>query len=243
MKPPLTPNAWLRFDVVALELGRLPDVRRVLEVGAGGGAVGARLARRYDYVGLEPDPVSFSVAEQRLTGAGTIINGDISALGADATFDLVCAFEVLEHIEDDEKALRQWRERLRPGGHLMLSVPAHQRRFGPADEGAGHYRRYGRAQLVELLDGAGFEPIAVRCYGFPLGYLLEWARNLLARRREDAQPADMEERTASSGRLFQPTDRLAWVTWLATLPFRLLQRAFGETDLGTGFVVRARRRG
>ena len=54
----------------------------------------------------------------------------------------MCAFEVLEHIDDDALALKQWREYLRPSGWLLLSVPAHQDQYGAADELVGHYRRY-----------------------------------------------------------------------------------------------------
>ena len=57
---PLTPNAWLRYDVITRVLPA--GVRDVLEVGCGQGALGARLAQRYQYVGLEPDPVSWAVA-------------------------------------------------------------------------------------------------------------------------------------------------------------------------------------
>ena len=98
---------------------RPPDRSIVLEVGCGQGGFGARLAQRYAYVGVEPDAISCAVAEQRLAaagGRGEVRNGDLSVVGADEMFDLVCAFEVIEHIEDDADALRSGRTRLRPGG-------------------------------------------------------------------------------------------------------------------------------
>lgn len=224
--PPLTPNAWLRWDVVRRLLDGLDDVQRVLEVGAGEGALGARLARRYDYVGVEPDPRSRERARER---AGTVLE----AL-PDESFDLVCAFEVLEHVEDDEAELRVWRDRLRPGGWLLLSVPAHEKRFGPADRRVGHFRRYEPDRLATLLAETGFETSRVVSYGFPLGYALEAGRHVLAKRGEG-------EGTAGSGRWLQPSDRLGWATRLGTAPFRLLQRPFARTRLGTGIVVLARR--
>jgi SAM-dependent methyltransferase len=224
--PPLTPNAWLRWDVVRRLLDALGEVERVLEVGAGEGALGARLARRYDYVGVEPDPRSRARARERV---GTVLE----AL-PDDTFDLVCAFEVLEHVEDDEDELRAWRERLRPGGWLLVSVPAHERRFGPADRRVGHVRRYEPDRLAALLAETGFENSQLVSYGFPLGYGLEAARHLLAKRGEG-------EGTAGSGRWLQPSDRLGWATRLGTAPFRLLQRPFARTRLGTGIVALARR--
>jgi SAM-dependent methyltransferase len=224
--PPLTPNAWLRWDVVRRLLDGLEDVERVIEVGAGEGALGARLARRYTYVGVEPDPRSRARARERV---GTVVE----AL-PDDTFDLVCAFEVLEHVEDDGAELRLWRDRLRPGGWLLLSVPAHEKRFGPADRRVGHFRRYEPDRLATLLAETGFETSRVVSYGFPLGYALEAGRHVLAKRGEG-------EGTAGSGRWLQPSDRLGWATRLGTAPFRLLQRPFARTRLGTGIVALARR--
>jgi glycosyltransferase involved in cell wall biosynthesis len=239
LEAPLTPNAWLRYDVVARMLPA--GVRDVLEVGCGQGALGVRLAQRYDYLGLEPDEASYVVAEQRIkaAGRGEVRNIRVDALGP-GQFDLVCAFEVLEHIDDDAAAVRQWAARLRPGGWLILSVPAHQRRYGPADELVGHFRRYDPAAMTALLAGCGLTDIEVRQYGFPLGYALEAGRNLIASRRLAAAPArSVAERTAASGRLLQPASRARGAaTRYGTAPFRVLQRSFPGT--GTGLIVLAR---
>jgi glycosyltransferase involved in cell wall biosynthesis len=236
---PLTPNAWLRYDVLTRILPA--GVRDVLEVGCGQGALGVRLAQRYQYLGLEPDQVSWDIAQQRISaaGRGEVRNMRVEELGPEQ-FDLVCAFEVLEHIEDDAAAVRQWISRLRPGGWLVMSVPAHQGRYGPADEMAGHFRRYDPEAMTALLASCGLTDIEVRQYGFPLGYPLEAARNLIARRRLTAAPgASLAERTAASGRFLQPAGRgRGAATRYGTAPFRLLQRGF--TGTGTGLVVRAR---
>jgi SAM-dependent methyltransferase len=236
---PLTPNAWLRYDVIQRMLP--PGVSDVLEVGCGQGGLGVRLAQRYRYLGVEPDQASYSVAQQRMSaaGRGEVRNIGVAALGAQR-FDLVCAFEVLEHIEDDAAAVREWLARLRPGGWLILSVPAHQRRYGPADELVGHVRRYDPAALAALLAASGGTAIVLRQYGCPLGYLLEAARNVLARRRlAAAGTRSAAERTAASGRLLQPA---GWARGTAiqcgTAPFRMLQRAFPDT--GPGLVALAR---
>ena len=236
---PLTPNGWLRYDVVGRMLPA--GVSDVLEVGCGQGAFGARLAQRYHYLGVEPDRASWTVAEQRIraAGHGEVRNIAVGALGAER-FDLVCAFEVLEHIEDDAAAVKEWAARLRGRGWLLLSVPAFQRRYGPADELVGHFRRYDPGALTALLDGCGFGEIEIRQYGFPLGYLLEAARNVIARRRlRAAAAATVAERTAGSGRLFQPSGRIrGTATQWGTAPFRLIQRAVPARR--PGLVVLAR---
>jgi SAM-dependent methyltransferase len=236
---PLAPNAWLRYDAVERMLPA--GVTDVAEIGCGRGAFGARLAQRYSYLGVEPDRESWAVAKARIDGLGRgeVRNVSSSALSGQR-FDLVCAFEVLEHIENDADALSEWARLLRPGGWLLLSVPAHQRRFGPWDELVGHFRRYDERMITRLLDNAGFTDITVRLYGFPLGYLLEPVRNAVGRRRLAAAAGQsQEERTSGSGRQLQPSGGAlgAVVAWV-TIPFRLLQRATPKA--GTGLVVRAR---
>ncbi|MGI5239946.1 class I SAM-dependent methyltransferase [Dactylosporangium sp. CA-139066] len=231
---PLSLNAWLRLDVVDRLLP--PQATDVLEVGCGQGGFAVRLARRYRYTGIEPDPQSFAVAQHRLGGAGTVANIRLEELPP-ARFDVVCAFEVLEHLDDDVAAVAAWAGRLRPGGRLVVSVPAYQHRFGPADQLVGHVRRYDPAGLEALLAGAGLERVEVRHYGMPLGYALETGRNIIARRRlrrvGDVLPA---QRTAASGRLLQPARPLRGLAhrW-GTLPFRLLQRA--SPGRGPGLVA------
>lgn len=235
---PLTPMAWLRYDLVRRMLPA--GVTRVLEVGCGQGALAARLAKDFSYLGVEPDQASCAVASQRLAlvGAGEVRNLAFGELG-EQDFDLVGAFEVLEHIEDDRGAVQDWASRLRPGGWLLLSVPAYQRRFSAADEYVGHFRRYDPDVLAGVLSGAGFTDITIRHYGMPLGYLLESVRTRITQRWLQGAPGtSREERTSGSGRLFQPSGAIGVGTRLGTAPFRLLQRAF--PGRGTGLVALAR---
>jgi SAM-dependent methyltransferase len=243
MTPALSLHAWLRYDAISRQLRRATDVRSVLEIGAGQGAVGVMLARRYAYTGLEPDPTSFATARSRFARAGVreMVNGDLTALGSGAAFDLVCAFEVLEHIEDDAAVIAEWVTAIRPGGWLLLSVPAGRDRVGAADRKVGHYRRYDREDLAALLTAAGLVDTSLVTYGFPAGYVLEAGRNMLARRLQTRD--SMSDRTAASGRWLQPPDWAASATWALGLSFRALQRPFGSGRFGTGLVALARRPG
>lgn len=238
--PPLTPYAHLRWDVVRR---LIPAERsRILEVGCGQGAVAVRLAARHDYTGTELDEASLDVARRRLAAADVraeLVHGPLESLPDDAPFDVVCAFEVLEHIEEDEKALAEWAARLRPGGLLLLSTPAWQSRFGPMDEAVGHFRRYDPGALRDRLAGAGLTDVGLRLYGMPLGYALEAVRNRIAAGGSLNEDGSVADRTARSGRLFQPSTAVVGAAiGLGTLPFRLAQRAFPRT--GTGLVAWAR---
>lgn len=258
--PALPLNAWLRWDLVRRLVP--PGVATVLEVGCGQGAVGTRLALGHDYLGVEPDGTSYATAAQRLAsvGRGEVRNGMVEdVVEAGRTFDLVCAFEVLEHLEDDAAAVAGWVGRVRPGGWLLLSTPAFQSRYGPFDTIVGHYRRYELAGMRALLEGAGLVEVEVVAYGAGLGEVLEAARNVIGRRRLKAGGAggggghsgvatgtttaptaqEMASMTSASGRLMQPPAALATATQAVTAPFRLAQRRFPER--GTGLVARGRR--
>lgn len=238
--PPLMPNAALRWDVVSRLLpGTLGDV---IEIGCGQGAAAVRLARRADrFVALEPDPKSFSIAKARVGDLGTVHNMSSTDLPDGERFDTLCAFEVLEHIEDDRAAFQDWVSRLRAGGRIVLSVPAYPERFSHADEVAGHFRRYDRSGMTALLEGAGLQNIEIVHYGFPSGYALEAARNYLAQRHlaGEAGGMDIAQRTASSGRMFQPGSAVSRVMLSAvTIPMIWVQRVF--PDRGIGMIATAR---
>jgi SAM-dependent methyltransferase len=239
--PPLAIRAWLRYDVVKRVIARLRP-RTALEIGCGQGAFGARLAEDVKYLGVEPDKSSFDVACSRIEPrGGEVLNGIHNVVPEGSTYDLVCAFEVLEHIEDDKGALAEWVPLVRPGGHLVLSVPAFQDRFGAMDTHAGHFRRYSPAQLEARLVEAGLTDVEITVYGWPLGYALEAVRNRIdAKKLRAAGDASIEELTAASGRTFQPTSRRmgAFVN-AATVPFRYVQRT--RPKAGTGLVAVARR--
>jgi len=231
--------AWLRFDSIGRAL-RTAHPNDVLEMGAGEGAMGAWLASRYSYTCVEPDDRSRSKAEQRLAavGRGRAL-AQFAELG-DERFDMVCAFEVLEHIEDDTRALEEWRERLRPGGWLLMSVPAHQKKYAAADRAAGHFRRYEQADLSALLDKTGYDVDMLRSYGVGFGDLLHHGRSFIVGRRAEAPTH--EERSLSSGRFLQPTGSAIPLAYAAiTAPFRILQMPFARSDIGAGYVLLARR--
>ncbi|GGL87019.1 class I SAM-dependent methyltransferase [Nakamurella endophytica] len=237
---PLTPRAALRWPLIKRAVRRAQP-GTIVEIGCGQGAMGARLVGlTREYVAVEPDPTSYRVACERIEPrGGTVVNGLTDDLPAGRTYDMACAFEVLEHLEDDAGALRDWAPRIRPGGHLVLSVPAWQHMFGPWDKAVGHYRRYSPDDLAGTLRDNGFEPVDISLYGWPLAFALEAIRNRVA----DGSPIQEEsapEQTAHSGRWLQPSKRISDVgITVGILPFQALQRIVPKK--GNGIVAVARR--
>jgi SAM-dependent methyltransferase len=242
--PPLSLHAWLRYSVIRQLLAE-SAAATLLEIGVGQGSLGVILASRFDYTGIELDSVSLSTARRRFVRFGVdperLLFGGLEQV-AGRRFDLVCAFEVLEHFEDDLAALTQWRDFVAAGGSLCVSVPAGAHRFAAADEKAGHFRRYSRRDVEQLLIAAGFADVRVLNYGVPVGYALEHVRNVLARRYLRA-PRSYDERTRSSGRWLQPPEWAARLTQACAYPFCQLQRPFMNRDAGTGVVALGTLRG
>jgi SAM-dependent methyltransferase len=165
-------------------------------------------------------------------------------------FDVLCAFDVLEHIKDDQEALAQWVTWLRPGGVLMMSVPAHMRLWTTGDEWAGHYRRYGRNTLQKLLIDNGLEVTAFECYGFPLTNFSERLSAPIYRYRIKSQvcSADCGRKRNNDRSGIDRSPHLRIFPVLSSIPGKLVVRFFAaiqgvfiRTDLGTGYVVKARR--
>lgn len=158
----------------------------------------------------------------------------------DGSASYLMAFEVLEHVEDDLGVLSAWARKLRPGGRVLITVPAHMRKFSATDRRVGHVRRYERDELERLLRAAGFVEIRVANYGFPLGNI---TRRVM-RRLESQEPEtlDRQEQVGRSVRsgVEQPAavNRLSKFVNLWTLaPFLAAQRAFYAQDRGDGYVA------
>ncbi len=84
------------------------------------------------------------------------------------SFDALIAGEVLEHIDNDELAVKEFYRVLRKGGIAIITVPAHPRLWSLDDEWSGHKRRYKKEQLKKLLESNNFQTLSCYYWGFPL---------------------------------------------------------------------------
>ena len=146
------------LGLIERHLGGTP-IERALDLGAGAGGFLpglARLARRV--WPADSDPRSLAACGRRELPANVAapIRSSCEALPfEDSSFDLVCLFDVLEHIDDDIACLREVRRVLRPGGSLFASVPAYPALYSGNDRIADHKRRYTRSCLANALEQAG----------------------------------------------------------------------------------------
>lgn len=163
---------------------------------------------------------------------------DLTELPVDA-FDYLLAFEVLEHIDADLDVLREWVRYLRPGGRILVSVPAHARKFGRSDEIVGHVRRYEKEQLRVLLDKAGIEDIRIVNYGYPVTELTRSLSNLMVKGDCSYDGLSPEQRSIRSAQAKPKVINraLSLISDKLILPFCVVQRWFYNRDLGDGYVA------
>jgi SAM-dependent methyltransferase len=85
-----------------------------------------------------------------------LLQMDARSIPFEREFDVVCAFDVIEHIVEDEEVLAQMYRAVKPGGGIMLTVPQHRWLWSRTDDYARHERRYRRSELVAKVQAAGF---------------------------------------------------------------------------------------
>jgi SAM-dependent methyltransferase len=135
-----------------------PEARSFFELGCGTGVVLQALRARRPALALaggEPFAAGLEVARSRMPDV-SLYQLDGRQLPFDEEFDAAGAFDVLEHIDEDEAVLRQLRQAIKPGGGLLVSVPQHPWLWSPVDDYSHHRRRYTSGELVRRVEAAGF---------------------------------------------------------------------------------------
>jgi ubiquinone/menaquinone biosynthesis C-methylase UbiE len=160
---------WVaRRELITNELDRLVQKPvKMLDLGCGTG-VNLRSFTSYgSTVGVDFSPAALAFCRTRVDTR--LVQADAQDLPFEnASFDVVCCLDVLEHIEDDSKAAREFFRVLVPRGLLVLTVPALQRLWSGHDEALGHKRRYDKRSLSLILNSNGFEVKTISYWNFSL---------------------------------------------------------------------------
>jgi SAM-dependent methyltransferase len=139
----------------------------ILDFGAGIGTFAQRISESgYTINCLEPDPKQ----AREIATLGLTVYSDLNQVDNDSQ-DYIYTLNVLEHIEDENAILRDLYNKLKPGGRLLIYVPAFQILYSSMDRKVGHYRRYTRRSLSEAVRGAGFK-VGKAHYVDSIGYLV-----------------------------------------------------------------------
>jgi 2-polyprenyl-3-methyl-5-hydroxy-6-metoxy-1,4-benzoquinol methylase len=174
-------------DLIRREV-KPPHGARILEIGCGTGHNLDMLAGFGAVEGLETDAEARTIAEERL-GRPIAFSPlpELSMIEPDA-YDLIAALDVIEHVEDDSAAIAAIAKRLRPGGKLLMTVPAHQWMWSAHDVANHHKRRYSKSRLKALI---GSSPLRLDSIGyfnsllFPIACAARFAGKLTGREDSD----------------------------------------------------------
>jgi SAM-dependent methyltransferase len=150
-----------RNDLIVWALRRFfPKAEHIMEIGVGTGFVMRAIQQAFpnaSLCGSDIHVAGLQLAAERLGDRLDLMQMDARHIPFREHFDVVCAFDVLEHIQDDEAVLDEIRLSLRRDAGVVFTVPQHMFLWGPVDEAAFHERRYKTSELAAKVRAAGFE--------------------------------------------------------------------------------------
>jgi SAM-dependent methyltransferase len=203
------------------------------DIGGGNGVVAKALQEAgVDVCMVEPYETGAKNAKQR--GVKRVMNASIETIPGEFMVQAAGLFDVLEHLPDDAKAIEQIAAHLTPGGIFIATVPAFNFLFSENDKRIGHFRRYTKRELVDLLRGLGFT-IEYCSYFFSLLFLPMWfVRKVLPQKSRDHKKSRVAEHTAGSKWLNQ------CLFFLLTFEHVLI-KANIQLPIGTSCIIVARK--
>ncbi|MFT3882724.1 MAG: class I SAM-dependent methyltransferase [Gemmatales bacterium] len=228
-----------RNKIILETLKRYPPAGAFFDIGGGNGFVARGLEQAgYEVVLVEPGPQGALHAKQR--GLEQVICSTLEDAGfREDSLPAVGCFDVIEHIEDDVGFANQLRSRLKQGGRLYATVPAHRWLWSSEDVGAGHFRRHTIASMKHLVEQAGFE-LEFASYFFshlvmPIFLLRTVPAAVGLRKPFSADSTKSEHRTPTGmlGRMFTRWEKKE---------LERLQRGQANTWYGSSCLVVARKR-
>ena len=160
------------------------NFERILEIGCGSGGNLGLFSAYGDVYAIEPDDEARKIAQGRQLAKvrkGSLPND----IPFECDFDLICLLDVLEHVDDDLLALRSINNKLRPGGKVLVTVPAYQFLWSGIDVAAHHKRRYMLGQLMRVMQEAEFKLLYSTYFSmflFPIIGGIKYLNKILAKK-------------------------------------------------------------
>jgi 2-polyprenyl-3-methyl-5-hydroxy-6-metoxy-1,4-benzoquinol methylase len=162
-----------------------------LDIGGGNGFVTRRLQDEgFDAILIEPGISGILNAKKR--GIKNLINAKVDDLSINHTIVNIGLFDVIEHIENDHDFLKMLYDKVPSGSKVMITVPAFMSLWSKIDEESGHYRRYTKEQLEELIQNAGFNTVHSSYFFAPLYPLMRiFGRKEAKDTKSEHEPGDI----------------------------------------------------
>lgn len=204
-----------------------PHAAEFLEIGCGSGSVLMAIRKalpRINLTGSELHPSGLAYARKRFADEVALLQMDARNIPARSHFDVVGAFDVLEHIAEDEAVMEQMHAALKPSGGIIVSVPQHRWLWSPADDAAYHERRYARGEMERKLEVAGFRILHSTSFNSLLLPLMIASRRMMIVRERRGTKLDALSEFQMSG-------------WLNRLLSSVLRIEVGLTKAGINWPI------
>ncbi len=182
-----------RARLICWALGRyFPEAKNFLEIGCGTGFVLSEIGKAFPQIFLTGSDAlgeGLVFARER-NGRAEILQFGAETIPFENEFDVIGAFDVLEHIADDARVLREMYQAASPHGGVIITVPQHPWLWSGVDEYAGHQRRYSAALLKKIVSSAGFEIVRVTSFVSLILPVMAFSRVVMRRRGQARTGAD-----------------------------------------------------
>lgn len=163
---------FLVFQTIT-KLAKNNRIRNICEIGCGVGILSNKLGKKgfaVDAFDLDKNAIKLAKNHNKNQNVN-FSSKDILIFSINKKYDLVIAIEVLEHIKDDVKAIRNANKLLRKNGFFLITVPINEKYRTEFDNRSGHVRRYDEKDLTNKLKKQGFSIIKIKYFNFPLLWL------------------------------------------------------------------------
>jgi ubiquinone/menaquinone biosynthesis C-methylase UbiE len=159
---------------------------QILDAGCGCGGNLEMLSQLGSVVGLDKSPEAIKFCKKK--GFNGCVLGNVENIDFPAeSFDLVSGLDILEHVDDEKRALKEFYRVLKKGGHILLTVPSYQFLWSEHDEALGHKRRYVLSDLSDLVERTDFDIIRKSyfiTFAFPLIFTFRFLKKLFPKRKK-----------------------------------------------------------
>jgi SAM-dependent methyltransferase len=240
-----TPTYLYRNYLYQKIIRKIPNNSFFLDIGTGNGEFIKKIIERgFSGEAIDVSKDAVKLAQKRLSNIKNVKvkHADLYKYEPRVKYDIVFCFEVLEHVKDDELAMKKIHGLLEKNGYLVMSVPAHMKEWANIDEIKGHYRRYEKKELIRKLKKAGFEIENFWSYGFPFLLLVRIisgsGKYLLSTTKSEGK--DIRSRESGIQQEYNPKWSFFVTSKIILYPFFRMMNLFLGTDLGFGYIVTAK---
>lgn len=235
------PRDYFRISLLASELKKYGHGKTLLDFGCGSGHLLMQInSLGYNCVGMDASEsainyLSCKVQDQNLANITCIKGTDQDLAKLNRSFDVIISGETIEHIENDQRLLQIWSDKLNQNGVCIFSTPAHQYLWDLNDGFSSHFRRYELKELTEKCQKAGLKVVNGFYWGWPLAQL--WHTHVYNRMMQNkiSKGANYSEKSHIS---FLTRNRA--ITRILSLPF-YFDNLFNWTKKGGGLIITAQK--